>query len=214
MSSWQHSVLSSKYGWVALLVSLFSGLLLAGLLGTACRTFYGKGEAHLASRVERGKYLVTTLGCNNCHTPFRMGPEGPEPDLERMLSGHPEDTKIETTPPPDFPWGWYGAATNTAFAGPWGVSFAANLTPEDNTGLGIWSEEIFIQALRNGRHWGQSRPILPPMPWFNFAALTDEDLKSMYAYLRTIPAVVNRVPEPLPPYGVEPDSAASSMKTP
>ena len=46
---------------------------------------------------------------------------------------------------------------------------------------------------------GVSRPILPPMPWTAFRNLSDEDLKSIYAYLRTIPPVHNRVPEPLAP---------------
>ena len=70
-------------------------------------------------------------------------------------------------PPPKLsgPWAWSGAATNTAFAGPWGVSFTANLTPDDETGLGKWTAETFIAALRTGRHEGKGRPILPPMPY-------------------------------------------------
>lgn len=93
------------------------------------------------------------------------------------------------------PWAWAGAATNTAFAGPWGVSYASNLTPEANTGLGIWTEDLFVKALRTGKHWGQARPILPPRPWQNYARMTADDLKAIYAYLRTIPPVVNSVPE-------------------
>ncbi len=87
----------------------------------------------------------------------------------------------------------------TAWAGPWGVSYSANLTPDENTGIGSWSEETFVGALRTGRHMGVSRPILPPMPWGAFRNLIDEDLRSIYAYLRTVPPVRNRVPEPLPP---------------
>ncbi|HSD27027.1 MAG TPA: hypothetical protein VLL75_06955 [Vicinamibacteria bacterium] len=89
----------------------------------------------------------------------------------------------------------------TAWAGPWGVSYAANLTPDENTGIGSWSEDTFVGALRTGRHMGVSRPILPPMPWEAFRNLTDEDLRSIYAYLKTVPPVRNRVPEPLPPPG-------------
>jgi hypothetical protein len=154
-----------------------------------------------ADPVERGKYLVTVAGCNDCHTPFKMGPNGPEPDMNRMLAGHPQDLQMPPAPASRAPWMWAGAATNTAFAGPWGVSYASNLTPEPNTGLGIWTEDLFIKALRNGRHWGQARPILPPMPWQNYSRMTDEDLKALYAYLRTIPPVVNSVPEsvPMPP---------------
>lgn len=151
--------------------------------------------------VERGRYLVTVAGCNDCHTPFKMGPNGPEPDMSRMLAGHPQQLTMPPAPASQGPWVWAGAATNTAFAGPWGVSYASNLTPEPNTGLGIWTEDLFIKALRTGRHWGQARPILPPMPWQNYAQMTDDDLKAMYAYLRTIPPVVNSVPEsvPVPP---------------
>jgi hypothetical protein len=148
--------------------------------------------------VERGKYLVTVAGCNDCHTPFKMGPNGPEPDMARMLAGHPQELQMPLAPAYQGPWLWVGAATNTAFAGPWGVSYASNLTPEPNTGLGIWTEELFIKALRTGRHWGQARPILPPMPWQNYARMTDDDLKAMYAYLRTIPPVANSVPESVP----------------
>jgi hypothetical protein len=89
----------------------------------------------------------------------------------------------------------------TAWAGPWGISYAANLTPDLNTGMGIWTEEMFIQAMRTGKHMGVSRDILPPMPWQNLATLEEDDLKAMFAYLRSIPAVVNHVPDPVPPDG-------------
>jgi hypothetical protein len=79
------------------------------------------------------------------------------------------------------------------------VSFARNLTPDQVTGIGIWSEAMFMKTIRSGRHWGVGRPILPPMPWFNYRQMTDQDLKSVFAYLRSIPPVHNRIPEPLPP---------------
>ena len=149
-----------------------------------------------AERVKRGEYLVTIGGCNDCHTPLKMGPNGPEPDMSRALSGHPEFMPMPEAPKlPAGPWQWTGAATNTAFAGPWGVSFARNLTPEQLTGTGIWTEEMFIKTLRTGKHWGVSRPILPPMPWQNYAKATDEDLKSIYAYLRTLKPIKNQVPD-------------------
>ena len=93
------------------------------------------------------------------------------------------------------------AMTNTAWAGPWGISYTANLTPDKNTGLGIWTAEMFIQALRTGKHMGTatSRAILPPMPWESFGKMTDDDLRAMFAFLQTIPAIVNHVPDPLPP---------------
>lgn len=154
-------------------------------------------EVLQAQRVERGKYLVTIAVCNDCHTPFKMGPHGPEPDMTRMLSGHPENLKMPAPPAGNAAWAWSGGATNTAFAGPWGVSYTANLTPDKVTGIGIWTEEMFIKTLRTGKHWGTSRPILPPMPWPWFRQMSDEDLKSIYAYLRTIPPVHNQVPDPV-----------------
>jgi len=157
-------------------------------------------DSRPGGKIARGQYLVTVGGCNDCHTPFKMGPAGPEPDMSRMLSGHPEEFVI-TAPAALTSEQWMVASTptNTAHSGPWGVSFTANLTPDQNTGLGIWTEEMFIKALRTGRHMGVSREILPPMPWFNYGKMTDEDLQAVYAYLRSIPAIHNRVPDPIPP---------------
>ena len=97
------------------------------------------------------------------------------------------------------PWVWAGAATNTAFAGPWGVSYASNLTPDNETGIGKWREQEFIGALRTGRHLGVGRPIMPPMPWPAYKNLSDADLKALFAYLRSQPAVRNKVPDYQPP---------------
>jgi mono/diheme cytochrome c family protein len=145
---------------------------------------------------ERGKYLVMAMGCNDCHTPWRVGPDGPAPDMTRMLSGHPQDEVM--LEPKLHPGQWAAAPTNTAFKGPWGTSYTANLTPHE-TGLGVWTEDMFVRAIREGRHMGQARPILPPMPWPMIRNLNDDDLKSVFAFLRTIPAIENRVPQPLPP---------------
>jgi mono/diheme cytochrome c family protein len=152
-----------------------------------------------ADEVARGKYLVTTSACHDCHTPWKMGAAGPEPDMSRMLSGHPEKLELPAPPPPAGPWVMTAAATNTAWSGPWGVSFTANLTPDPETGLGKWTLRNFRDTIRTGRHMGRGRPILPPMPIPVYRNFTDEDLEAIYAYLRTIPPVQNRVPEPLPP---------------
>ena len=98
------------------------------------------------------------------------------------------------------------SADLTAWSGPWGISYAINLTPDENTGIGSWSEDTFVKALKTGRHMGVSRPILPPMPWTAFRNLTDDDLRSIFAYLRTIPPVDNRVPEPVAPAPVTTDA--------
>ena len=87
----------------------------------------------------------------------------------------------------------------TTWAGPWGVSYAANLTPDPTTGLGAWNEQMFIGALRNGKHMGSGRPVLPPMPWQAFRNFTDADLKAIFAYLRTLKPIKNAVPPPMPP---------------
>ena len=149
--------------------------------------------------VKRGQYLVTVSVCNDCHTPFKMGPNGPEPDMSRMLSGHPENMKLSAPPKLSADWNFVGSATNTAWAGPWGISYTANLTPDQNTGIGIWDEAMFIKAMRTGRHMGDGRPILPPMPWPWVAKMTDDDLKAVFAYLKSIPPISNHVPDAVEP---------------
>jgi hypothetical protein len=150
--------------------------------------------------VARGEYLVKIMGCNDCHTPWTMTPRGPAPDMTRMLSGHPQDFALPAAPDLGAgPWAMAAAVTNTAWAGPWGTSFTANLTPDPETGLGKWTADTFVAAIRTGRHEGQGRPILPPMPWPMYRNATDEDLRAVFAYLQTIPAIRNRVPEPVEP---------------
>ena len=152
------------------------------------------------ARIERGAYLVRTMACHDCHTPWQMGPRGPEPDMTRALTGHPSD--LVMPPPPRLPEGpWIGvmSATNTAWAGPWGVSFTANLTPDPDNGLGKWTEDMFIQTMRTGRHEGKGRPLLPPMPYQILAALNDDDIKALFAYLQSLPPSKNKVPQPIDP---------------
>lgn len=148
--------------------------------------------------VARGEYLVAVLGCEDCHTTKIMSAEGPVPDRSRRMAGHWEDPPLP--PPPTLPPGPWIATTTmnmTAWAGPWGISYATNLTPDENTGIGIWTEEMFIKAIRTGKHMGQSRPILPPMPWMDFAKLNDEDLKAVFACLKSLPPIKNQVPDPV-----------------
>jgi mono/diheme cytochrome c family protein len=144
--------------------------------------------------VERGKYLVTAQDCNGCHTPFKAG----EPDMTRMLSGHPQSVAVTKAPPMAAGWSTAINDTNTAWAGPWGISFTTNLTPDRGTGIGTWTEQVFISTIRNGKHSGNGRALLPPMPWKMYGQLSDDDLKSIFAYLRSIPSIANRVPQPVP----------------
>ena len=156
----------------------------------------------LPAAVARGQYLTRIMGCNDCHTPWVLTERGPEPDMTRELSGHPQDAPIPQGASLEEPWAWAGSGTNTAFSGPFGVSFTANLTPDPETGLGKWTAETFVAAIRNGRHEGQGRPLLPPMPWPMYRQATDADLQAIFAYLQSLPPIRNRVPLPLDPPAV------------
>lgn len=156
-------------------------------------------------QIKRGEYLVNYGGCSDCHTPKLMTPKGPAPDPSRLLSGHPASAPIPPLPPAGIigpaPNQW-GAVTNndlTAWVGPWGTSYAANLTPDVATGLGGWTADQFIKTMRTGKHLGAGRDLLPPMPWFDIAVLNDRDLKAVFAYLKSIKPIPNQVPQPAPP---------------
>lgn len=186
--------------WSPLLLALVAG---CGGAGTGSR------DAVMTDPVERGRYLVAIAGCNDCHTPFKAGPHGPEPDMTRQLAGHPSDLVMPAIALGDGPWAWAGAATNTAFAGPWGVTYAPNLTPHAS-GLGVWTEAMFVQAMRTGRHMGAGRPIMPPMPVMAFGQMTDADLRAVFAYLRTVPPLENAAPDWQPPAGMATAAAGAA----
>lgn len=173
-----------------------AGAAAAVLAATAA---YSLPRSTAASAVERGRYLVHTSGCHDCHTPWHLGANGPEPNMALMLSGHPGNTALAARPAANADWPVSASPTNTAWSGPWGVSFTANLTPDPTTGLGQWTAEEFVSAIRTGRHQGRGRPILPPMPVMVYAQMTDADLHAIFAYLQSIPAIRNQVPQPLPP---------------
>src|SRR5690606_28954878 len=116
--------------------------------------------------------------------------------MSRMLSGHPQSLEMPPAPAPQDPWAFAAAVTNTAWAGPWGVSFTANLTPDRETGLGKWTLRNFVETIRTGRHLGRGRAILPPMPIPMYKHMTDDDLAAVFAYLQSIPPVRNKVPSP------------------
>jgi mono/diheme cytochrome c family protein len=159
--------------------------------------------ASAESQVERGRLLILGGACHDCHTPKKIGPNGPEADMSLTLSGHPQSDVI-TAPykqKPGEKWTTHVNDHLTAWSGAWGVSFAANLTPDQNTGLGIWTEDMFLEAIKGGKHMGKGRTILPPMPWMYYGQLKDDDLKAMFAYLKSLPAISNRVPVPLGPDG-------------
>ncbi len=153
------------------------------------------------SQVKWGEHLVTLGGCNDCHTPKKMTPKGPVMDMELTMSGHPSEL-----PPPEVDRaeiekkGLIVTRELTSWIGPWGISYAANLTP-DPTGIGNWQESSFIVALKEGKYKGMpsGRTLLPPMPWEFFKDISDEEIKAMFAYLKSLKPVKNLVPQPVPP---------------
>lgn len=165
------------------------------------------GSAPLTAeeQIKRGEYLTTVLGgCGDCHSPKIFGPQGPQEEISIRFSGHPAGQLLPEVPAgvlgPD-KWGVIGTNDMTAWVGPWGISFAANLTPDQITGSGAWTEAAFIKAMRTGKHLGAGRDILPPMPWPSLGKATDEDLKAILAYLKSLPPIPNMVPQPIPPAG-------------
>jgi mono/diheme cytochrome c family protein len=153
------------------------------------------------SSAKWGEHLVTIAGCHDCHTPKKMGAQGPELDMSLMLSGHPSqmpappvDRKIAETK------GIASTQTLTAWVGPWGISYAANLTP-DSSGLGGWTEAQFLKCIKEGKWLGldNTRQLLPPMPWEAYKFMSDDELKAVFAYLQSLPPVKNVVPQAQPP---------------
>ncbi len=151
---------------------------------------------------ERGEYLVTIGDCTTCHSPKTAMMPVPVSDQTRFLSGHPANVTVPTVPYNVLSmdgWAGLGSSQFTAWGGPWGVSFAANLTPDMATGTGAWTEDTFIQAMRTGKHMGAGRDIMPPMPWYALGKAKDSDLKAIFAYVKSLPAIANQVPQPIPP---------------
>ena len=174
----------------------------AVLFFSSCQGESAKKEMSQQEMVERGKFLVTVGGCDDCHTPKNFGPNGPELDMSRRLSGHPAGSVVTPVDTSLLHQYAYFSHDLTTAIGPWGVTFSINLTPDNETGIGTWQPEMFINAMKTGKHLGvaEGRPILPPMPWQNMAQLPEEDLKCMFAYLKSLPAVKNKVPDPMAPH--------------
>lgn len=184
-----------------LIVLIGTTLMLAGF--SAKSTELVSTKRHLPTDqalIKRGEYLVAIMGCNDCHSPKTMGPQGPEPVADKLLSGYPADRPLPGRNA-DVLKDWVLFNNdNTAAVGPWGVSFAANLT-SDATGIGNWTEEQFKRALTQGKAKGivSNRMLLPPMPWTNYRTIKDDDLKAIFAYLKSTKPIANVVPAPIPP---------------
>ena len=180
-----------------LALAIAGGCLVAASAGALAQT-----AKPSKARIDRGMYLVKTGGCGDCHSPKVMGPKGPVEHPTLALSGSPGDAKVPEVPAGVLGPGKWGALTTpdlTTWAGPWGISFTANLTPDPGTGIGAWTEEMFLNTLKKGKHLGTGRDLLPPMPWQPIGQMTDQDLKDIFAYLMSLKPVQNKVHDPIPP---------------
>lgn len=187
-----------KFYFIAAISAIFSFILFIQLSCT------GEVETKPKSQEEMialGKYIVHTSGCDDCHTPKIFTAEGPIFDTTKSLSGHPQGEVLPSLDVKALGQNTWAATTMglTAWVGPWGISYASNLTPDKATGIGTLTEEMFIKTIREGKYMGVGRPLLPPMPWQVYGMKTDEDLKAIYAYLMSIKPISNMVPQPTPP---------------
>ena len=167
-----------RSGWSAL-VLMFVAAIAVSCSGKKAETSSGDAGTGAASTAamtpgQRGEVLAYTSGCHDCHTP---GTFYGAPNFERLLAG-----------------------SELGWEGPWGVTYARNLTPDAATGLGAWTDDEMIRALRSGVRKDGS-PILPPMPWQNYARMSPEDMSDLIVYLRSIPAVNHAAPERVAPGG-------------
>ncbi len=160
-----------------------------------------KSNGGFKDQVEYGRHLVAIIGCNDCHTPKKMTAMGPVPDTSLLLSGHPANSPFPDVNRKEMEAkGLAVTGDLTAWAGPWGISYADNLTP-DSTGIGNWTEQQFSRAIREGKWKGlkDSRQLLPPMPWQEFSNMTDDEVSAIFAYLKSIKPIHNVVVPADPP---------------
>jgi hypothetical protein len=158
-------------------------------------------QATRQDTINHGEYLVTIGGCHDCHSPKRPSGQGLELIQDRLLSGYPSESPVMKPDMRAIKQGWVLVNGDiTLAAGPWGVSFSANLT-SDQTGVGNWTEEQFLRALKQGWFKGLegTRKLLPPMPWQMLANMKDEDAKAIFAFLQSTKPISNAVPAPIPP---------------
>jgi len=172
---------------------------------TSCSTKPAEAEGTMTSAqmIERGRYMVNAGGCDDCHSPKIMTPQGPVVDSSKRLSGSPDGMQLAAIDPATVaPGKWYmGSADLTSWVGPWGISYSANLTPDSMTGTGTWTEELFLKILHTGKFMGidAGRPIMPPMPWQSIRNMSDQDLKCILAFLKSLKPIRNNVHAYVPP---------------
>lgn len=183
------------------IITVLTGAVILGLI--ACTSGAAKIETNSViiskdSLIKRGSYLVNAMGCDDCHSPKIFSPQGFEIDMEHRFGGHIANSNLGKPNTSVMKDGYMLFTMDlTSAVGPWGQSYAANIS-SDATGIGNWTEEQFFRAIREGKSKGlkESRPLLPPMPWFVYKNLNDTDIKAIFAFLKTTKPVENRVPGP------------------
>ena len=172
-----------RLGIILLLVAAVA----ASLSTQSCTS--GKVEATPAAvdPVVRGRYLTTIMSCNDCHTPgYFYGAA----DTMRKLSG-----------------------SDVGWTGPWGVVHARNLTPDMETGLGKWTTDDIVKALRSG-NTPDGRQLAPIMPWMNYSSILDEgDAMAIASYLKSLPPITHKNLDRQPP-GQKPTGATVAFPPP
>lgn len=170
---------------------------LTGLLTLACMS--EKKPSEISPK--RGEYLVKESNCSYCHTPTIESNGNVIPDITRMFSGHPGDAPLPDIPDVEIDseeWiEFLATLDSTVWAGEWGITFSANITPDRETGIGKWDRTTFIQTMRQGKHRGIGRNIRPPMPWRDYSKLNEDELSSIFEYLMTLKPINNEVPKPI-----------------
>ncbi len=187
-----------KLSLLIVVVLFFFALLFTGCGNNQQKQGQDSKTAELSAEelVQKGEYLINLGGCHDCHSPKENGPQGSQLIKTLLLSGYPSDRPVMQGDPEVLKQGWILFVPDlTSASGPWGVSFSANLT-SDQTGIGNWTEENFMRALKEGKFKGlaNSRTLLPPMPWQNFATVKDEDIRAIFAFLKSTQPVNNVVP--------------------
>jgi len=187
-----------KFFFIAAIVAIFFLVLFVQISCT------GENEAKPKTQEEMvalGKYIVHTSGSDDCQKPKIFTEKEPVFDTTNLLAGHVQNEVLPSLDVTALGQNTWAATTMglTAWVGPWGVSYASNLTPDKATGIGTLTEEMFVKTMREGKYMGVGRTLLPPMPWEVYGKKTDEDLKAIYAYLMSIKPINNMVPQPTPP---------------
>ena len=188
-------------------------LLVTVFLIATFQELYASKDVDKEIKVKMGEILSEEFGCVDCHSPKILINDQILIDEKKMFSGHPQGNKLPDFPPEIVgPGKWRGLYTTdmTAWGGPWGISYSANLTPDKETGIGKWSEQNFISVIKLGIHSSLARKMMPPMPWNDISRLNDDELGAIFAYLKSLKPVKNKVPESSP-YNSHEDLAKSNQ---